>query len=47
MAGARGKGSLIISAHSHREYALMQFLKKQKQKQKQKKWTQLTKKSII
>jgi hypothetical protein len=31
MARARGKGSLIISARSQREHALMQFLKKQKQ----------------
>ena len=31
MARARGKGPLIISAPSHRERALMQFLKKQKQ----------------
>lgn len=29
MAGARSKGALIISAHSHREYALMQIFKKQ------------------
>jgi hypothetical protein len=43
MAGARGKGSLIISAHSHREYALMQFLKKQKPII----WLLSTKKSII
>jgi hypothetical protein len=31
MARARGKGSLIISAHAQRERALMQYLKKQKQ----------------